>query len=233
MRKLILILIALVVLSVVILYVVKSQNQKKTMRNDIIHSDTTLQQTVEPTSSIVTVSPSDNKKKLVHPTKISKATEKKQISSSTYILYKTLSLEEAQLSTKQKRHINPLSAITLNTDAFTNMQKGDILTLPNIEGLDYTLTVIDTQTYDNGATSTTAQYEDEGVTYTTTITHSKDETFITLSTAQGLYEIETEAGTGYVYNSSDIRKKLQKPHGNDVVILPIPQKPVTKKSSTK
>ena len=233
MRKYILILISVVLLGVVILYVIKSQATKNTIRSDSTQSDTTVQQTVNPTSTVVAVHTSSKKEEPLRPNEISKDTAVETPSSPTRVLYKTLPLDEAQLSTTQKRHITPLSAIRLNTDTFTGMQKGDTLTLPDIEGLDYTLTVVDVQTYENGATSTTAKYEDEGVTYTTTITHSEDETFITLATAQGLYEIETEAGTGYVYNSSDIRKQLQRSHGNDVVILPIPKKPIMKKSNTK
>lgn len=227
MRKYILIFISVVVLSVVVLYVIKSQANKNTMHGNLTHSDTTMKQTVKSTSTVATAQPSSKKEEPLSPT------EEETPSSHTRVLYNTLPLEEARLSTTQKRHIKPLSAIRLNTDTFTDMQKGDTLTLPDIEGLDYTLTVIDVQTYENGATSTTAKYEDEGVTYTTTITHSENETFITLATAQGLYEIETEAGTGYVYSSSDIRKQLQSPQGNDVVILPIPQKPIMKKSNTK
>ena len=229
MRKYILIFISVVLLGVVILYVIKSQAPKNTMHSNIIHQDTKVQQTVQTTSTVATAHPSSKKEKALRPNEISKDTTKETPSSPTRVLYKTLPLDEAQLSTTQKRHIKPLSAIRLNTDTFTDMQKGDTLTLPDIEGLDYSLTVIDVQTYENGATSTTAQYEDEGVTYTTTITHSADETFITLATAQGLYEIETAARTGYVYNSNDIRKQLQRPEGNDVVILPIPKKPILKK----
>ena len=223
MRKYILIFISVLLLGVIILYVIKLQANKNTIRSNI-HSDSAVQETVKLTSSsMATAHPSSKKEEPLSPNEISKDTAEETPSSPTHVLYKTLPLDEAQLSTTQKRYIKPLSAIRLNTDTFTDMQKGDTLTLPDIEGLDYTLTVIDVQTYENGATSTTANYEDEGVTYTTTITHSANETFITLATAQGVYEIETEAGTGYVYSSSDIRKKLQKPQGNDVVILPIPK----------
>jgi len=226
MKKYILIFISVVLLGVMIRYIIKSQPNKNTICKDIIESNTTTQQIVRPTSTVATTpSPSKKENTPLRPNTISKDIAEETSVSHVHILYNTLPLEEAQLSTTQKRHIKPLSAIGLNTDTFADIQKGDTLTLPNIEGLDYTLTVTDVQTYENGVTSTTAKYEDEGVTYTTTITHSANETFITLATAQGVYEIETEAGSGYVYNSSDIRKQLQKPQGNDVVILPIPPKP--------
>jgi len=228
MRKYILIFISVVLLGVIILYITKPQTDKNTMQSDIIHTDAKVQQTVKAKSTAVTAHPSSPKEKPMNTAEISKDTTEETPSSHTHVVYSTLPLDEAQLKTTQKRHIKPLSAINLNTDTFTDMQKGDTLTFPDIEGLDYTLTIVDVQTYDNGATSTTAKYEDEGVTYTTTITYSANETFITLATAQGIYEIEAEASTGYVYNSSDIRKQLQRPHGNDVVILPIPKKPILK-----
>jgi hypothetical protein len=39
-----------------------------------------------------------------------------------------------------------------------------------------------------------------------------------------MYEIEAEQGTGYVYDSSHIRKQMQRPGKNDVIVLPVPKK---------
>ena len=224
MRRNILILISVILVAVLIMYTLKSQESKKDGHNKITHSNTTLKQTVKQTVKQEMTHPSFKQNKPLKNSETYEDTTSKTASTQTHLLYETLPLEEADMITKEKRHIKPVTAITLNTDTFSNLQTGDILTLPDIDGIDYTLTVVDVQTYDNGATSTTAKYEDEGVTYTTTITHSENETFITLATAQGMYEIETAQGTGYVYDSSDIRKQMQRPNTNDVIVLPVPKK---------
>ncbi len=137
-------------------------------------------------------------------------------------LYKSLTIEEAKLSTPPRKKVAPIGAIQIK-QRMSELQPNDTLTLSDVEGLDYTLTVQSTLTNNDGSTSTTANYEDEGITYTTTITQSDKSTYITLSTANGLYEIETNADTGYIYKTIDIRKQLQSRTPNDVIILPIPK----------
>lgn len=224
MRKNILILISIILVVVLMMYALKLQEIKKDRHSKSTHSDTTLQHAEKPILTPETTHPSSKKNEPLKSLGTSKTTPSKMPSIQTRILYKTLSLEEANMITKEKRHIKPVTAITLNSDTFNSLQTGDSLTLPDIDGIDYTLNVVDVQTYENGATSTTAKYEDEGVTYTTTITHSANETFITLATAQGMYEIETSQGTGYVYDSSHIRKQLQRPNKNDMIVLPVPKR---------
>ena len=163
----------------------------------------------------------DVKKETTKHTFVTQNDKTSKLSKQTYTLFKTLSLEEANILSKEKREIEPVGAIRLNEDVFHALKKGDSLTLTDIDGLDYTLEVIDIQTHEDGSSSTTANYKDEGVTYTTTITHSANESFITLATAEGMYEIEVEQDIGYVYNSSHIRKHMQTSHTSDVTILTI------------
>jgi len=224
MRKNIFIFISVVLVGALMMYTLKSQENRTSIHNKPTHLNKVLQPTAKQKVTSKAICPLSEK---TGPQK-SLETSKKAISETPptqmHILYETLPLEEANIVTKEKRHIEPVTAMRLNTDTLSSLQTGDNLTLPDIDGIDYTLTVVDVQTYDNGATSSTAKYEDEGVTYTTTITHSANETFITLATAQGMYEIEAEQGTGYVYDSSHIRKQLQRPGKNDVIVLPIPKK---------
>ena len=140
----------------------------------------------------------------------------------TLRLYKPLSLQEATLNIQARKNIPIVSAIQIDTTVLNQLNIKDTLILPDIEGLDYILQIIQAQTNNDGSVSYTGVYNDEGITYTTTITLSKNESFITLSTANGYYEIETKAGTGYVYKASDIRKHLQKSTASDVIIYPIP-----------
>ena len=149
-------------------------------------------------------------------------TDKQEEGQTQTILYETLSIEEAKLITPPRKNIAPIAAIRI-TQKMSQLQSNDTLALSDIEGEDYTLTIQSTHQNNDGSTSTTASYEDEGITYTTTITQSAKSNYITLSTANGLYEIETRAGTGYIYRTDSIRKALQSRTPNDVIILPIPK----------
>lgn len=137
------------------------------------------------------------------------------------ILYKSLSLEEAKLNTQPRKNVTPIGAIHIASNIAT-VQVGEVLTLPDIEGEDYTLTVISTDTHPDDSISITAQYEDEGITYTSTITQSSISNYINLSTANGLYEIEANNATGYIYKTDTIREQMQDTSKNDFIILPIP-----------
>jgi putative lipase involved disintegration of autophagic bodies len=139
------------------------------------------------------------------------------------MLYELLSIEEAKLTTKPRKNIAPIEAISLTESNTEELKVNDTLTLPNIEGVDYTIVISSIVKNSDNSHSLTGQFKDEGIAYTTTITKSTQSSYITLSTPQGTYEIETENGVGYIYKTSDIRKHLQKPNVNDVIVLPIPK----------
>ena len=141
------------------------------------------------------------------------------------LLFEPLTLEEAKLTTLPRANVEPLMAVTITNHALTSLNKGDTLTLTDIEGYDYPLTIRSVTTYDDGTISTTGVYSDEGIDYTTTITQAKGTSYITLSTPRGIYEIETKNDVGYVYSANEIRKRLQRGHKDDT----IPYQPQPKK----
>jgi len=134
------------------------------------------------------------------------------------VMYETLSSAEASLKTKPRHAIAHVSAIAMQKHI---LQAKDTLVFPNIEGLDYTIKISHVMTHNDGSTSTTGAYIDEGITYTTTITQSDTQSFISLATAQGLYEIEASNGVGYIYRTDAIRQYLQSKPLNDTIILPL------------
>lgn len=194
-----------------------------------VHTDEEIQMTPlikekkEKTIPIIDKKPSKETGTKESPT----STEMQKENPSQTLLYESLTLEEAKLSTPPRKKVAPIGAIQIKQH-MSEVQPNDTLTLSDVEGLDYTLTVQSVQTNNDGSTSTTANYKDEGITYTTTITQSDKSTYITLSTANGLYEIETSADTGYIYKTIDIRKQLQSRTPNDVIILPIPNSTLNK-----
>jgi len=135
-------------------------------------------------------------------------------------------MEEAQLTIKPRKYIQPVGAIHLNNTHLTSLKYNDTFVLTDIEGIDYTMTVADIQKHNDESITTTGIYHDEGITYTTTITHTDQESFITLSTPQGIYEIETKDGIGYIYRSDAIRRQMHDSTKKDVIVLPIPKAPI-------
>jgi len=220
MRKYILIILSLVLLVALGLFYTQTKEQKSIK----VHTEKKVPNTLPKLKQ--------DKKPMqdVNHTKKTVSTVEEKVSTVTILkddnthtnLYEPLSIDEAQLTVSPRKNITPIGAMRIN-QVMAQLQPNDTLTLSDVEGSDYTLTVQSTQTNNDGSTSTTANYEDEGITYTTTITQSDKSTYITLSTANGLYEIESNADTGYIYKTIDIRKQLQSRTPNDVIILPIPK----------
>jgi len=140
-------------------------------------------------------------------------------------IYETLSIEEASLTTKPRKNITPVGAIRMPSNSMATLTPNDTFTLKDIEGADYTMTISGIQEHDDGSVTKTGQFTDEGIIYTTTITQAEHSSFITLSTPQGLYEIETSNEVGYIYRTDTIRKQMQNTKINDVIVLPIPKVP--------
>ena len=222
MNKNILILISLVLLLGLGLFYTQPQEQKTKkiqIKKEVLVMPNQGQKKENATSEMRT-------KKTIKPTikqkTVSTSPKKQEVSHTHTLLYEPLSIEEAKLSTPPRKHITPIGAIRIK-QTMSQLQPNDTLTLSDVEGSDYTLTIQSIYKNNDGSTSTTANYADEGITYTTTITQSEKSSFITLSTANGLYEIETDKETGYIYRTDTIRKQLQSRTPNDVIILPIPK----------
>jgi len=151
--------------------------------------------------------------------------QKKDVSSSQATitsatsLYQSLSIEEVALHHKPRSYVKAIAAIAI---AKKSIAVGDTLILANIEGIDYEIFISDVAKNEDGSQSITGAYSDEGIAYTTTITQAENESFISLATAQGAYEIETQDTLGYIYRTQDIRKAMQPSPKNDEIILPLP-----------
>ena len=220
MSKTILIVLSLVLFLALGLFYMQGKEENKikvSIEKKVPDISPKMQKKEKPTPKI-------NQKMKIEPIieqKVLSTTDQKNNDTHT-LLYEPLTIEEAQLSTPPRKKVTPIGAIQI-TQNMSQLKPNDTLTLSDVEGSDYTLTVQSIHTNNDGSTSTTANYQDEGITYTTTITQSDKSTYITLSTANGLYEIETSANTGYIYKTIDIRQQLQSRTPNDVIILPIPQ----------
>ncbi len=220
MNKVILVIVSLVLLLALGFFYMKPIEQKITNEPSKKKAEHFLKKIQKKEQPMPKVSPNQASKPTKNKENIT--TDKQEEGHIKTALYETLSIEEAKLITPPRKNIAPIAAIRI-TQNMSELQSNDTLTLSDIEGEDYTLTIQSITQNNDGSTSTTASYEDEGISYTTTITQSAKSNYITLSTANGLYEIETRADTGYIYRTDSIRKALQSRTPNDVIILPIPK----------
>lgn len=140
-------------------------------------------------------------------------------------MYKMISVEEAKLTTKARKNMQPVAAIQLNQSIENELVPNNTIYFSDIEGADYPIRLSEIKKNNDGSLTATGAYEDEGITYTTTITYSDNVSFITLSSSQGLYEIETSNGVGYIYRADEIRKQIKNPSPSDFILLPVPKAP--------
>ncbi len=218
MRNITLIFILFILVGTLLFYTMNHEKQKEVSKTNSLLSQVTTTQ-----KEHLVVSTPPPKKNTTHIFKENSPQENhsdEEYQEEIPSMYKILSMEEATSITKPRRNITPITAIEIETK---QLKKNDILKLPDIEGVDYEITITSIQTNASSITST-GSFTDEGIKYSTTITQSNNESFITLSTPKGTYEIETKNGVGYIYNTQDIRKHLQKGIKDDVIILPIPKK---------
>ena len=216
MRNITLIFILFILVGTLVFYTMKHEEQKEVSRAASLLPQVTTTQKEQ-----ISIPTPSHEKNTTHIFKENIPEEEYQEEIPS--MYKILSMEEATSITKPRKNITPITAIELETKKLKKLKKNDILKLPDIEGVDYEITITSMQTNASSITST-GSFTDEGIKYSTTITQSNNESFITLSTPKGTYEIETQNGVGYIYNTQDIRKHLQKGIKDDVIILPIPKK---------
>ena len=160
---------------------------------------------------------SQESQKMISSAQTEKKREKMDSTHQEAFLFESLPIEEAKLTTTPRNNIEPIMAISISNHTLASLNKEDILTLTDIEGYDYPLTIRSVTTYDDGTINTTGVYSDEGIDYTTTITQAKGTSYITLSTPRGIYEIETKNDVGYIYSANEIRKRLQRGRKDDTV----------------
>jgi len=138
--------------------------------------------------------------------------------------YEILSLEEASLIEKPMEGIKPINAIRIKRSEMEGLSVGDILILNDIEGLDFSISITNVEKHNDGIVSYIGVHSDEGIEYITTITQSDNESFMTFATENGIYEMESKKGIGYIYKASAIREHLQEAGKRDFIVMPIPKR---------
>ena len=103
-------------------------------------------------------------------------------------------------------------------DMIGTLKEGDKVSLPLIEGEEYTATITETKNFENGSSSMTGQYEVNGENYTITLTQGVKTSFGTFTTPYGTYQISLVGGKGYLYSSDEMDAKRIDTKKTDVLI---------------
>jgi len=122
-------------------------------------------------------------------------------------IFTELPIEDVSSVIAIKKGITPILAFSMKEGILKNLSIGDKFDLPEINGDVYTL-VIDTKINNpNGSVSLSAKLDNEDSKYFSVITEGHSSSFITIQSPEGIYEMESFNGKGYVYSSREIKNK--------------------------
>ncbi|RLA70643.1 MAG: hypothetical protein DRG09_02655 [Epsilonproteobacteria bacterium] len=119
--------------------------------------------------------------------------------------FEPIDIAELRTSYPPMKGVEPISAFKLKQNTIKDLYNGDTLALPEINGYDYSLTIEKRVLNTNGSVTLEASLEGEDKTHLSILTEGDKTSFITLSTSEGIFEIQTLNGKGYVYSSTDIK----------------------------
>lgn len=119
--------------------------------------------------------------------------------------FEPIDITELRTSYPPMKGVEPISAFILKQNTIKDLYNGDTLTLPEINGYDYSLKIEKRVLNTNGSVTLEASLEGEDRTQLSILTEGDKTSFITLSTSEGIFEIQTLNGKGYVYSSADIK----------------------------
>ena len=134
--------------------------------------------------------------------------------------FEDIDIDEMKTILVPKKGVEPRGAFRLPRGTIKKLQIGDAITLPEIDGQQYVVHVIRREVNSNQSVTIKASIEGESSRYYSLMTEGEKTSFITVTSPEGVYEMETVNGEGYVYNANDIRKAWINPSKTDGVAVP-------------
>jgi len=162
-------------------------------------------------TSIATFAPQAKEKKIVSIEVEKQSEQKIELKNKRVSEYafEPLQIEEARKQHPHKTKVPPLSAFHYKKGTIRSLSQGDEITIPDVEGIDYALTIKKRKLSKRGTVTLNASLENpEGVIIDSVLTEGKRVAFVTLNTPNGAYEIESFDGVAYLYALSDIRNNM-------------------------
>ena len=116
-------------------------------------------------------------------------------------------IDETKLIMETISGVEPISAIRINKELIKTVNIGDILVLPELDGVSYELEITHRTVSANGNISLNGTFSENGIPYHSIITEGGKSTLMSFSTPTGSYEVELLDGLGYIYLNADIENE--------------------------
>lgn len=103
-----------------------------------------------------------------------------------------------------KKGVKPMESVAFDPEQLAQLQIGDTIHLPIIEGTEHTLNITQKTLHANGSVTLRASIANEEESYTSTLTQGKQLSYATIATPNGLFQLEAIEGEGYLYSMNAI-----------------------------
>jgi len=136
------------------------------------------------------------------------------------VIFEEESIDDMKERIEHMPDVLPVGAIRMQQGMLANLQVGDSIQLPSIDGTSYALQITNRSVSDTGNVSVDGSYVENEVTYRSILTEGKHSAFISMSTPTGTYEVELQDGIGYIYAVADIENAKIDFSKSDVMEVP-------------
>ncbi len=189
--------------------------------NNVTPSSNTHTNILE-TSTVTTVqttpiTPTNNIKK--HPV-INIAEEENYLEHQSYAIFEELDMDEIRLDIEPIEDVEPIAALRMKQGTIKEIEVGDTILLPSIDGNIYELAITHKEVSSRGNVSIDGSFSENSVNYSAILTEGNNAAFISMNTPEGTFEIELLNGIGYVYANNDIDKAKIDYSKSDEVNIP-------------
>lgn len=120
--------------------------------------------------------------------------------------FEYMSVEDLNDELPHKKNVEPIAAFTMKAGSIKNLRKGDSIVLPEINNAEYELKVTDRTLNADGSVTSTAKIEGYDSLNLSLMTEGTNTAFMTISSEDGVFQIEVVNGKGYVYDMNDIKR---------------------------
>ena len=136
------------------------------------------------------------------------------------VIFEEESIDDMKERIEHMPDVLPVGAIRMQQGMLANLQVGDSIQLPSIDGTSYALQITNRSVSDTGNVSVDGSYMENEVTYRSILTEGKQSAFISMTTPTGTYEVELQDGIGYIYAVADIENAKIDFSKSDVMEVP-------------
>ena len=138
--------------------------------------------------------------------------------SKSYSIFEEVDIDEVMSKVAPIENVQPIAALRMKKNMIKNINVGDTLVLPSVDGNAYALTITYKDVSPRGNVSIDGGFFENGIEYSAILTEGASSAFISMNTPEGTYEVELTNGIGYIYTNNDIVKAKVDPSKSDEIM---------------